>query len=76
MIKYYCDLCGDECNNKLFDIPIAATFIKGKPCDLIPIEMNLCHECRSRIYKTIEKMVTDNKLKKLNKLALDIKMNR
>ena len=76
MIRYYCDLCGNECNNKLFNIPIASTFIEKEPCDLLPIEVTLCNKCRSNIYKTIEKIVSDNKLKKLNKLALDIKMNR
>lgn len=76
MINYSCDLCGSESDNKFFEIPIAATFIEGEPCDLIPIEMNLCNKCRSFIYKTIGKIVSDNKLKELNKLALDIKMDR
>lgn len=76
MIKYFCGLCGDECNNKSFKIPIAATFINGEPCDLIPIEMNLCKKCRSNVYKTIEKTIPQNKLQKLNKRALDIKMEK
>ena len=76
MINYSCDLCGSKSNDKLFKIPIAATFVEKEPCDLIPVEMNLCNKCRSFIYKTIGKIVTDNKLKELNKLALHIKMDK
>lgn len=76
MINYLCDLCGEECNNKVFRIPIAATFIWDKPCDLIPVELNLCKKCRCNIYKTVEGMVTNNKLKQLNAQALDIMMGK
>ena len=76
MIHYSCDLCGKECNDKTFALPIAATFIDGEPCDLMPINMNLCKKCRSEIYKVIEKKLSKDKLKKLNTLALDIKMKK
>lgn len=76
MINYSCDLCGSKSNDKLFKIPIAATFIEVEPCDFIPIEMNLCNKCRSCIYKTIGKIVSDKKLNELSKLALDTKMDR
>ena len=72
MINYSCDLCGKRCGNKEFALPIAATWINGEPCDLIPIKMNLCRECRSKIYKTIETMTED--IEGLNTLALNIKM--
>ena len=74
MINYSCDLCGKECNSKAFRIPIAATFIEQEPCDLMPIEMNLCKECRSNIYKAVEKITSKDKIKELNTLALVEKM--
>ena len=76
MIRYFCDLCGNECNNKIFSVPIAATFMESEPSDLLPIEMVLCYKCRSDIYKTIEKIIPCDKLKKLNTFALDLKIGR
>lgn len=77
MIHYSCDLCGRECNDKTFALPIAATFIGQEPCDLMPINMNLCQKCRSEIYKVIEKLKTPSEdLSKLNAMALNKKMNR
>ena len=76
MINYSCDLCDKECNGKVFRIPIAATFVGQEPCDLMPIEMNLCKECRSNIYRVVEKITSKDKIKKLNTLALDEKMGR
>ena len=38
--------------------------------------MNLCKECRSNIYKVVEKITSKDKIKKLNTLALDEKMGR
>lgn len=76
MINYSCDLCGKECNDKEFILPIAATWIEQEPCDLMPVKMNLCKNCRNEVYKTIETRVSSEKIKSLNKLALDIKMKR
>ena len=76
MINYSCDLCNKECNGKVFRIPIAATWIEEEPCDLMPVEMNLCKKCRSNIYKAVEKIASKDKIKKLNALALDEKMGR
>lgn len=76
MIHYSCDLCGKECNDKTFALPVAATFIGQEPCDLMPINMNLCKKCRSEIYNVIEKKLSKEKLKKLHDLALDIKMKK
>lgn len=76
MIHYSCDICGKECNDKIFTLPIAATFIGQEPCDLMPINMNLCRSCRSEIYKVIEKKLSKEKVKKLHDLALNIKMNK
>ena len=76
MINYSCDLCGNKSGKKIFRIPVAATFIDGEPCDLVPVEMNLCNKCKSHIYKAIAEMIPDNKLKELNKLALNIKMDK
>lgn len=76
MINYSCDLCDKECNGKVFKIPIAATFIGQEPCDLMPIEMNLCKKCRSEIYKTVEKIASKSKIKELNTYALDTKMGK
>lgn len=76
MINYSCDLCGGKCNEKEFVLPVAATHIGLEPCDLMPINMNLCKECRSKIYKLIETIVSEDRIKKFNELALDKKMNR
>lgn len=76
MVKNYCDLCNEECNSKNFRVPIAATFSNGNPCDLIGVEMNLCQNCRTKIYDAIRSIVGQEKAKKLSKLAIDIKMGR
>ena len=76
MINYSCDLCGKECNSREFVLPISATWVDGEPCDLMPIKMNLCKECKSEIYKVIEKLTAEERIKTLNRQALDIKMNR
>lgn len=70
MRKYVCDLCGEESNHRDFAIPIAATFIDGEPCDLMPIHMNLCKKCGGKIYKTVAGIVDNNKLDELNRKAL------
>jgi hypothetical protein len=75
-ISYKCDLCGEECNSKIFKLPIAATFIGQEPCDLIPVEMNLCKKCRSEIYKVLMLRAPKERIKELNQLALDVKMGR
>lgn len=75
-ISYTCDLCGEECNNKTFKIPVAATFIGQEPCDLIPVDMNLCKKCRGEIYKVMTTRASKERIKNLNQLALDIKMGR
>ena len=76
MIVYTCDLCEEKCNGKEFALPIAATWINGEPCDLIPIKMNLCRNCRSKIYKTIESLTKKHIIELYNKQALDIKRSR
>ena len=76
MINYTCDLCGEKCNGRVFALPVAATWINGDPCDLMPVNMNLCKECRSEIYKLMESRTTTEKMKQFNRQALDIKMNR
>ena len=74
LTKHFCDLCEKECNMKMFKIPIAATFVGQEPCDLMPIEMHLCNECRSKIYGTITKIASKEKIKELHGLALVEKM--
>ena len=76
MINYTCDLCEEKCNSREFSLPIAATWIDGEPYDLMPVKMNLCRNCRSKIYKTIESMTKKYVIESYNKQALDIKMNR
>lgn len=65
-----------KCNSREFLLPIAATWINGEACDLMPVKMNLCRNCRSKIYKTIESITKKYVIKLYNKQALDIKMNR
>jgi hypothetical protein len=75
MIKYYCDLCEKECHNdKVFTLPVAATFVGKEPHDLMPLGMHLCIECRRKIYKAIETIVPEDKIKNYNAIALDVKM--
>lgn len=76
MTRYYCDLCGNEVNKyNEYTLPIAATWVNGEPCDLIRVGgFTLCKECRCKIYKTIENIIPEEKMKMLNKKALDIKM--
>ena len=78
MIKYYCDLCDKEVKKyNEYTLPIAATWINGEPCDLIRVGgFILCKECRSKIYKTVENILPQEKMKKLNEKALNIKMGR
>lgn len=78
MVKYYCDLCEKEVNkHNEYTLPIATTWINGEPCDLIRVGgLTLCKECRSKIYKAIESIVSEEKMKKLNEKALDVKMGR
>ena len=76
MINYACDLCREECNSREFVLPIAATWINGDPCDLMPVKMNLCQKCKSEIYKVIKTLTTQEHIKTFNRQALDIKMNR
>lgn len=75
-ISYTCDLCGEECNSKIFKLPVAATWSNGEPWDLIPVEMNLCRKCRSEIYKALTLRASKERIKDLNKLAIDIKMGK
>ena len=76
MLKYFCDLCEKECHNcKVFTLPVAATFVGREPHDLMPLDMHLCRECRSKIYKTIEAIIPEAKIKSYNAIALDVKMN-
>lgn len=75
-ISYTCDLCGEECSSKTFNLPVAATFVNQEPCDLVPVEINLCKKCRSDIYKLIEAKLSAERIKELRRLALDIKMGR
>ena len=76
MINYTCDLCGEKCNGREFALPVAATWINGDPCDLMPVNMNLCKECRNEIYKLMESRKTTEKMKTFNRQALEVKMNR
>jgi hypothetical protein len=76
MINYSCDLCGKECGEKVFSLPIAATWVDQEPCDLMPVEMNLCKKCRIAIYKAIETRASKERMDDLSRFALDIKMNR
>ena len=76
MIAYSCDLCGKSCNDHTFVLPIAATFIGTEPCDLIPVNVNLCKGCISEMYKVIAARTSKERIVGLNKLALDIKMGR
>ena len=78
MVRYFCDLCDKEVDKyNEYSLPIAATFINGEPCDLIQVPgFNLCKDCRSKIYRTIEDIIPRKKLKELNKRALDIKIGR
>lgn len=55
MIHYRCDLCGEQCDDKVFIIPIAATYNEHTLHDLMPVEVNLCNKCRTEIYNTIKK---------------------
>lgn len=75
-ISYTCDLCGEECNNNTFKIPVAATFTGKEPCDLVPVDMNLCKKCRNEIYKVMIIKASEERIKNLNQLAIDIKMGR
>ena len=60
-----------------YSLPIAATWVEGEPCDLIRVGgFTLCKECRSKIYKVVESILPKDKIKELNKKALDIKMGR
>ena len=74
MIHYSCDLCDRMCNGKKFSIPIAATFVEQEAHDLMPVEMNLCLDCKRNLYKVVENIVPVDKLKHLNQVALDLKM--
>ena len=74
MVHYSCDLCGKACNDKKFLIPIAATFVEQEALDLMPVEVNLCSDCRRGLYKAIEQIVPKDKLKQLNEVALNKKM--
>ena len=74
MIHYSCDLCGKTCNDKKFLVPIAATFIEQEAHDIMPVEVNLCSDCRRDFYKVVEKIALKDNLKKLNGVALDVKM--
>lgn len=75
MIHYSCDLCDRMCNGKKFSIPIAATFVEQEAHDLMPVEVNLCSDCRRNFYKVVEKIASKDNLKKLNGAALDVKMH-
>lgn len=76
MTRYFCDLCGEEIHNRWrnYILPIAATWFRNEPWDLIPMEFEVCNVCRRKIYKTIEKIIPELKLRELNKRAKDIKM--
>lgn len=78
MVRYFCDLCDKEVDKyNEYSLPIAATFINGEPCDLIQVNgFNLCKNCRSKIYRTIEDIIPKKKIEELNKRALGIKMGR
>ena len=78
MVRYFCDLCDKEVDKyNEYSLPIAATFINGEPCDLIQVPgFNLCKDCRSRLYGVVKSIVPKQKIEKLNKRALDIKMGR
>lgn len=74
MIKHFCDLCGEEINSKWYHckFPIAATWINLEPCDTVPMEFEVCNHCKNKIYKVIEKIIPESRLKELNKRARDI----
>ena len=78
MVKYYCDLCSKEVSKyNEYSLPIAATCVEGEPCDLIRVGgFTLCKECRGKIYKVVKSILPKDKMKELNKKALDIKMGR
>lgn len=63
MTKYFCDLCDSECDGNLFKIPVITT--KENLCNLTSIEMHLCKKCRSEIYKTIERLTNQDRIKRL-----------
>lgn len=76
MIKYFCNLCGDECGEKQFLIPIAATWVQAEPYDLMPVEMHLCRACRTKIYKTAATIIPKDELEVLHAYARERKMGR
>ena len=69
MVRYFCDLCDKEVDKyNEYSLPIAATFINGEPCDLIQVHgFNLCKNCRSKIYRTIEDIISRQKIEELKK---------
>lgn len=69
MVRYFCDLCDKEVDKyNEYSLPIAATFINGEPCDLIQVPgFNLCKNCRSKIYRTIEDIIPRQKIEELKK---------
>ena len=76
MVDYFCDLCSKECNERIFALPIASTFIGREPWDVMPVSMNLCKECKRKIYKAIETVVSKDRLEILHKAAMDVHMGR
>lgn len=76
MVDYSCDLCGEKCNGRTFALPIASTFVGREPWDVMPVNMNLCKECKRKIYKAIETVVSKDRLESLHEAAIDVHMGR
>lgn len=76
MIKYSCDICGEKCNERTFVLPIASTYASGEPWDVMPVSMNLCKECRRKIYKAIKGLTSKERIDELHEVAIDVHMGR
>ena len=55
MIKRFCDLCGEEIYNRWcnYTLPIATTWIEEEPCDMLPMEFDVCNEFEKKIYRRL-----------------------
>lgn len=64
MKKWFCDICGKETTKRVFQLPYkehTGWHVKPnggeKTYSYIPVDVNLCEECRAKIYELITEKV-------------------
>lgn len=60
MVKYYCDICGKETNNKSYCIPIKIYGTSG--CTCLSKEVLLCPSCRNKFSDFALRLAADDEL--------------